>query len=104
MKIIESFKEDINNSMKEIKKNTGKQVKELKKVIQDLKVLIETIKKTQMEANLEMENLGKRSGITDVRITNRIQEIEERIPGVEGPVEEMTQLSKKAQNIKKKKP
>jgi hypothetical protein len=26
-----------------------------------------------MEANLEMENLGKRSGITDVSITNRIQ-------------------------------
>ena len=34
---------------------------------------VETIKKTQMEANLEMENLGKRSGITDVSITNRIQ-------------------------------
>jgi hypothetical protein len=30
-----------------------------------------------------MENLGKRSGITDVSITNRIQEIEERILGVE---------------------
>ena len=66
MKIIESFKEDINNSLKEIQENTGKQVKELNKVIQDLKVEVETIKKTQMEANLEMENLGKRSGITDV--------------------------------------
>jgi hypothetical protein len=41
-------------------------------------VEVETIKKTQMEAHLEMENLGKRSGITDVNITNRIQEIEER--------------------------
>jgi esterase/lipase len=60
MKIIESFKEDINNSLKEIQDNTGKQVKELNKVIQDLKVEVETIKKTQMEANLEMENLGKR--------------------------------------------
>jgi hypothetical protein len=29
-------------------------------------VEVETMKKTQMEANLEMENLGKRSGITDV--------------------------------------
>ena len=55
--------------------NTIKQVKELNKEIQDLKVEIETIKKTQMEANLEMENLGKRSGITDVIITNKIQEI-----------------------------
>ena len=32
-----------------------------------------------MEANLKMENLRKKSGITDIRITNRIQEIEERI-------------------------
>jgi hypothetical protein len=32
-----------------------------------------------MEANLEMENLGKRLGITDVSITNIIQEIEENI-------------------------
>jgi hypothetical protein len=35
-------------------------------------VEVETIKKTQMEANLEMENLEKRSGVTDVSITNRI--------------------------------
>jgi hypothetical protein len=38
MKIIESFKEDINNSLKEIQENTGKQVKELNKTIQDLKI------------------------------------------------------------------
>jgi hypothetical protein len=40
---------------------------------------VETIKKTQRETNLLMENLGKRSGIIDVSIANRIQEIEERI-------------------------
>ena len=72
MKIIESFMEDINNSLKEIQKNTGKQVKELNKSIQDLKVQVEPIKKTQTEAKLEMENLGKRSGITDASINNRI--------------------------------
>ena len=33
MKIIEYFKEDINISLKEIKENTGKQMKELNKVI-----------------------------------------------------------------------
>jgi hypothetical protein len=33
MKIIESFEDDINNSVKEIQENTGKQVKELNKVI-----------------------------------------------------------------------
>jgi hypothetical protein len=52
-------------------------VKELNKGIQDPKVEVETIKKTQMGANLEMENLGKRSRIADLSITNRIQEIEE---------------------------
>jgi uncharacterized protein YukE len=83
MKIIESFKEDINNSLKEIQENTGKQVEELNKVTQDLKVEVKTIKKTQMEAKLEMESLGKMSGITDVTISNRIQEIEERLSGVE---------------------
>jgi hypothetical protein len=39
-----------------------------------------------MKTNLKKENLGKRSGITDVSITNRIQEIEERISGVEDKV------------------
>jgi hypothetical protein len=33
MKIIESFREDINNSLNEIQENTGKKVKELNKVI-----------------------------------------------------------------------
>ena len=42
-----------------------------------------------MEANLEMENLGKRSGITNVSITSRIQEIEERISGIKYTVEEV---------------
>ena len=55
----------------------------MNKAIQDLKLEVETIKKTQMEANLEVENLEKRSGITDVSISNRIQEIEERILVVE---------------------
>ena len=44
---------------------------------------METIKKSQRETALELENLGKRSGVIDVSITNRIQEIEERISGIE---------------------
>jgi hypothetical protein len=43
----------------------------------------ETMKKSQRETTLELENLGKRSGIIDVSITNRIQEIEERISDAE---------------------
>ena len=88
MKIIESYRENINNSVKEIQENTGKQLKELSKAIQNLKVEVETIKKMQMEAKLEMENLGNES-VTDARITYRIQKIVERISGVEGRVEEI---------------
>ena len=69
MMIMEDFKKDINNSLKEIQENKGKQVetlkeetqkflnelqetttklvKELNKTIQDLKMEIETIKKSQ---------------------------------------------------------
>jgi DNA-binding Lrp family transcriptional regulator len=42
----------------------------------------QVLKKTQKEATITLENLGKGSGITDVSITNRIQETEERISGV----------------------
>jgi SMC interacting uncharacterized protein involved in chromosome segregation len=101
MIIVEGFKKDINNSLKEIEENTvkqsetlkeetqkflkelqestAKQVKKLNKNIQDLKMEIQTIKKPQRET----ENLGKRSRVLDACITNRIQEIEERISGVE---------------------
>jgi len=35
---------------------------------------IETIKTSQRETTLEIENLGKRPGVTDARISNRKQE------------------------------
>jgi predicted nucleic acid-binding Zn-ribbon protein len=60
-------------------------MKELNKTIQDLKMEIETIKKSQRETTLELENLGKRSGDIGVSISNRIQEIKERISGAEIP-------------------
>jgi predicted nucleic acid-binding Zn-ribbon protein len=62
-------------------------VKERNKIIQDLKIELETIKKSQSEATLELENLGKRSGVRDASITNRIQEIEERISGAQDTIE-----------------
>jgi hypothetical protein len=43
-------------------------VKELNQIIQDLKMEIETIKKSQREITLELGNLGKRSGVIDVSI------------------------------------
>ena len=93
MMVIEDFKKDINNSLKEIQENTGKQLealkeetqkslkelqentikqaKEMNKTIQDLKMEIETIKKSQRETTLEIEILGKKSRAIGTSITNR---------------------------------
>ena len=59
----------------------------MNKTIQDLKIYRETIKKSQRETILELENLGKRSGVINASITNRIQEIQERISGAEDTIE-----------------
>ena len=64
-------------------------MKELIKAVKDLKVEVQTIMKTQIEATLEMKNVGKRSRIRDVSISNRIQEIEERNSGVKDTIEEI---------------
>jgi hypothetical protein len=56
---------------------------------------IGTIKKSQMQTTLEMENLGKRSGVIDASITNRIQEIKERISDAEDNIENIDTTSKK---------
>jgi predicted nucleic acid-binding Zn-ribbon protein len=62
-------------------------VKELNKAIQDLKMELETIMKLQRETTLKIENLGKKSGVIDASVTNRIQEIEEKISGGEHSIE-----------------
>ena len=48
---------------------------------------LETIKNSQRETSLEIENLGKISGVIDANITNRIQETEERISGAGDTIE-----------------
>ena len=45
MVMMEGYKKDVKNSLKEIQENTFKWVKELNKIIQDLKMKVETIKK-----------------------------------------------------------
>jgi predicted nucleic acid-binding Zn-ribbon protein len=79
MMMMEDFKKEINNSLKEIQENKSNQVKELNKTIQDLKMEVETIKKSQRETTLKIENLEKKSGANDTSITNRIQAIEENV-------------------------
>jgi hypothetical protein len=49
-------------------------VKELNEITQDLKLELETIKKSQRETNLEIENLVKKSKDIDTSITNKIQD------------------------------
>ena len=43
-KQVEALKEETQKSLKEFEENTNKQVKELNKTIQDLKMEVETIK------------------------------------------------------------
>jgi hypothetical protein len=59
------------------------QWKEMNKPIQDLKVEIESITKTQTEGNLEMKILGSQTRTTGANLTNRIKAMEERISGIE---------------------
>jgi gas vesicle protein len=76
MMLVEDFKKDINNSLKEMQENTAKQVEglkeeaqkslkelqenttkqamELNKTIQDLEMEVETMKKAQREMTLEI--------------------------------------------------
>jgi uncharacterized coiled-coil protein SlyX len=50
---------------------------------------------------LEIENLGKRPGVIDTSITNRLQEIEERISGAEDTIENIdTTIKENAKHTK----
>jgi F0F1-type ATP synthase membrane subunit b/b' len=60
-KQVEVFKEEMHKTLKEVQENAIKQVKELNKTIQDLKLEVESLKKTQRETALEKENLGKKN-------------------------------------------
>ena len=62
---------------------------------------IETIKKSQKETTLEIENLGKRPRVIDANITNRIQEMEERISGAENSIENIDTTVKENPKCKK---
>ena len=74
---------------------------EMNKTILELKREVDTIKKTQSVATLEIETRGNKSGSIDVSISNRIQEIEERISGAEDSIENKDTTIK--ENVKCKK-
>jgi len=92
-KQVEAYREESQKSLKEFQKNTEKQVKELK-------MEIEAIKKAQRETILDIENQRKRQGAVDTSITNRIKEIEESISGAEDSIEIIDTTVK--DNVKRK--
>jgi hypothetical protein len=94
-KQVEVLKGETEKSLKELQKNKTKQVMELNKTIQDLKMEGEIIQKTQRETTLEIETLGNISGTIDVSISNRTQEMEERISGAEDSIDKMNTTIKK---------
>ena len=79
----------------------NKQVMELNKNIQDLKREVYTMKKTQSEATLEIEKLGKKSGTIDASISNRIQELGERISVAEDSIKNIGTTIKENTKCKK---
>ena len=62
---------------------------------------VETIKKSQRETTLKIENLEKKAWANDASITNRIQEIQERISSAEETIENIDTTVK--ENTKSKK-
>jgi hypothetical protein len=102
MMMVEDIKKEINNSLKEIQEKTAKELPLLKekqenttKQVEDLKEKQESTSKQVMEMNKTILDLisegdtikktqsekttGKKSGTIDASISNRIQEMEEKI-------------------------
>ena len=86
--------------LKEKQENTFKQVMEMNKIILELKIEVDTIKKTQSKATLEIETLGKRSGTIDASISNRIQKWKRKSQVQKIPQRTSAQQPKKIQNAK----
>ena len=74
---------------------------EMNKTIIDLKREGDTIKNSQSVATLEIEPLGNKSGTIDSSISNRIQEMEERISGAEDSLEKISTTIKENAKCKK---
>ena len=62
---------------------------------------VETVKKSQRETTKQIENLEKKSGSKNARITNKIQEMEERISGTEDAIENIDTTIKENGKCKK---
>jgi predicted double-glycine peptidase len=94
IKMIEAIKEEINKSLEKIQENTIKQVKEINKTVQDLKMEIKAVRKTQTEGILETENLGKKIGTKEYREGREDLSIEDIIEEIDTSVKEIVKSKK----------
>ena len=70
-----------------MQENKIKHVKDMNKIVIDQKREIEAMKQMKTDTILEMENLGKRTEIIGISTTKRIQEMEEKISGIDDMIE-----------------
>jgi hypothetical protein len=70
----------------------------MNKTTLDLKSKVDTIKKTQNEATLEIETLGKKSGTIDVSISKKYKRWKRESQVQKIPYRTLAQQSKKMQN------
>ena len=93
----EKYNKKVEEMSKFINDTQGNQEKTIKKVmetVQDLKTEKESMKKSQTEGRLDMENIGKQTETSGTSITNRLQEIEERISDYEDTIKKINALTK----------
>uniref|UniRef100_M0RAW8 Uncharacterized protein n=1 Tax=Rattus norvegicus TaxID=10116 RepID=M0RAW8_RAT len=104
-KCLKEFQENINKQVEAHREETQKSLKEFQentiKQLKELKMEIEAIKKEHKETTLDIEKQKKRQGAVDTSFTNRIQEMEERISGAEDSIEIIDSTVK--DNVKQKK-
>ena len=93
--------DEMSKSINETLGNQEKTIKQVMETVQDLKTEMESMKKSQAEGQLAMENLGKRRETSETSITNRIQEIEERISDSEDTIEKLNALTEENSKFNK---
>ena len=57
-------------------------------MVQTMKLEMESLKKTQTEIKLQMKTLVSQTETTEAILTNKEQDVEDRISGIENKVEE----------------
>ena len=95
------MKEETQKSIKEIHENTNKQVKELSKTIQDLKIEVETTKKSQRETTLETKKPWKEIRGHRCKYQQQNTRKEERISDFKDIIETMDSTVKENAKLKK---